>query len=331
MTKLHELREIIKAFYGKYTVYINYGLKGLVALIIYFLINYNLNFHKGLSNPFILILLGVFSAVLPWKFITLAAITLVLIQLNSISIWYAVLAGILLFMMFLLYFHISLESGIFLVLMPLAFFLKIPYVVPILVGLLSSPADAFGVAFGIVFYNVLVFAKGNLLPLTLGTEKELSKIIESLGEAGRYIFKNPLLIMYILVFSAVVVIVYIIKRLSVKHSWLIAIGAGHLVMILVLLIGVYRLDLSISLLELFLGIIVSVIINVIVMFFAFNVDYAATEQLQFEDDEYYYYVKAVPKISISVGKRKVQRITAKKPNSVYKTDDIDPEKGVSRR
>lgn len=331
MTKLHELRELTKAFYGKYTVYIDYGLKGLSALVIYLLINYNLNFHKGLLNPFVIVLLGVFSAVLPWKFIILAAITLVLIQLNAISVWYAVLAGVLLFMMFLLYFHISLGSGIFLVLMPIAFFLKIPYVVPVLVGLLSSPADAFGIAFGIVFYNVIIFAKGNLLPLTLGTEKELSKIVESLGEAGRYLFKNPLLNMYILVFSAVVVIVYIIKRLSVKHSWIIAIGAGHLAMMIALLLGDYRFDLSVSLLELFLGIIGSIVINVIVMFFAFNVDYAATEHLQFEDDEYYYYVKAVPKISIPIGKKRIQRITAKKPNSVYKTDDIDPEKGVSRR
>ena len=30
--------------------------------------------------------------------------------------------------------------------------------------------------------------------------------------------------------------------------------------------------------------------------FVFSVDYAKTERVQFEDDGYYYYVKAVPKI-----------------------------------
>ena len=34
------------------------------------------------------------------------------------------------------------------------------------------------------------------------------------------------------------------------------------------------------------------------MFFIFNVDYRKSEYLQFEDDGYYYYVKAIPKISV---------------------------------
>lgn len=331
MTRLHEIREIIRAFYGRYTLYFEYALKGITAFIMYVFINSQLDFYKGLSNPFIMIILGVFSAILPWKFTSLAAIALVLIQLNAISLWYSLLAGGLLLLMFLVYFHISLERGIFLVLMPLAFFLKIPYVVPVLVGLLSNPADAFAIAFGVVFYNLIIFSKGNLLPLSAGADKELSKVVDGLSEAGRYIFKNPLLLTYILVFSAVVVIVYIIKRLSIKHSWLFAIGAGNLGMVVAILLADYKLDLGISILELILGVVCSIVINIIVMFFTFNVDYAATEHLQFEDEEYVYYVKAVPKISIPVGKRKVQRITAKKPNSVYHTDDIDPQKGVSGR
>lgn len=331
MIRLLEIREMIKAFYGKYTLYIEYSLKGFSALIIYILINSQLNLHKGLANPFLMVLMAVFSAILPWKFTTLVAIALLLLQLNALSLWYTILAGMLLFVMFLLYFHISLGRGIFLVLMPIAFFLKIPYVVPVLVGLLSNPSDAFAIAFGVVFYNVIVFAKGNLLTLSSGTDKELGKIAEGLSEAGRYIFKNPKLMMYILVFAAVVVIVYIIRRLPIKYSWFIAIGAGNLIMAVAILLADYRLDLETPIGELVLGIMCSVVVNVAVMFFAYNVDYAATEHLQFEDEEYFYYVKAVPKISMSVGKRKVQRITEKKPDSVYRTDDIDPEKGVSGR
>ena len=39
------------------------------------------------------------------------------------------------------------------------------------------------------------------------------------------------------------------------------------------------------------------IVGEILEFFLFHVDYKRTERLQFEDDEYYYYVKAVPKIT----------------------------------
>ena len=44
----------------------------------------------------------------------------------------------------------------------------------------------------------------------------------------------------------------------------------------------------------------------------FSLDYSRTEYVQFEDDEYYYYVKAVPKISIAVPQKKVKKINAQK-------------------
>ncbi len=42
----------------------------------------------------------------------------------------------------------------------------------------------------------------------------------------------------------------------------------------------------------------------------FNVDYSRAEYLQYEDDEYYYYVKAIPKMRISRPERSVKTIEA---------------------
>ena len=46
-----------------------------------------------------------------------------------------------------------------------------------------------------------------------------------------------------------------------------------------------------------IGLLVSVMLAMIYNFFFFSVDYTRTEYVQFEDDDYYYYVKAVPKMS----------------------------------
>ena len=54
-----------------------------------------------------------------------------------------------------------------------------------------------------------------------------------------------------------------------------------------------------------------------VMFFA--VDFRRTEYVQYEDDEYYYYVKAVPKINVANADVRIKHINAKKTK---KTDDI---------
>ena len=41
-------------------------------------------------------------------------------------------------------------------------------------------------------------------------------------------------------------------------------------------------------------------------FFLHSVDYTKAEKVQFEDDDYYYYVKAVPKIKVNLPKKKVR-------------------------
>ena len=66
---------------------------------------------------------------------------------------------------------------------------------------------------------------------------------------------------------------------------------------IVMAAGGIFLEAEIPAIPLVAGTIVSVIVGEILEFFLFHVDYKRTERLQFEDDEYYYYVKAVPKIT----------------------------------
>jgi hypothetical protein len=52
------------------------------------------------------------------------------------------------------------------------------------------------------------------------------------------------------------------------------------------------------------GGLISLIITWFLQFFLHSVDYTKAEKVQFEDDEYYYYVKAVPKIKVNIQKNK---------------------------
>ena len=47
----------------------------------------------------------------------------------------------------------------------------------------------------------------------------------------------------------------------------------------------------------------------LLIFFVIGMDYKRTEQIRFEDDDYYYFVKAVPKRTISLTEKKVENIT----------------------
>ena len=54
----------------------------------------------------------------------------------------------------------------------------------------------------------------------------------------------------------------------------------------------------------------------VIQFFLFNVDYSRTETMQFEDDEYYYYVKAVPKLTISTPDKVVKHISERNTEQI---------------
>ena len=50
------------------------------------------------------------------------------------------------------------------------------------------------------------------------------------------------------------------------------------------------------------------VIAYLVQFFRMTLDYTGVHKLQFEDEEYLYYVKAVPKMKVAPGDKTVTRI-----------------------
>ena len=120
----------------------------------------------------------------------------------------------------------------------------------------------------------------------------------------------------ILAFSVTVILVYFIKRLAIDYAWTIAIAAGALADMMILLVGDLVFDTNGSIAMLIVGTIVSVLAAKVVEFFVFSVDYSRTEKVQFEDDEYYYYVKAIPKINVAAPSRTVKKINSHKRKPV---------------
>ena len=63
--------------------------------------------------------------------------------------------------------------------------------------------------------------------------------------------------------------------------------------------------------QMIIGAVISAIIVLIIHFFKLTLDYSGVEHAQFEDDVYYYYVKAVPKITVTTPKRDIKHINVK--------------------
>ena len=113
-------------------------------------------------------------------------------------------------------------------------------------------------------------------------------------------------------FAASILVVYVVRNLAVDYAWTIAVIAGVITQLVVIFIGDFNFNLPVSVGGMVIGLLVSVVLVLIYEFFTFAVDYSRTEYLQYQDDDYYYYVKAVPKISVSTPDVKVHRISSRK-------------------
>ena len=100
-----------------------------------------------------------------------------------------------------------------------------------------------------------------------------------------------------------------------------AVAAGAAVNIVVIAGGSIAMGEQPAYGSLIIGSLVAVIFGFILEFFFFSVDYARSESLQFEDDEYYYYVKAVPKLFVSGQEKTIKKIN-------YYQEDEDAGKAI---
>lgn len=307
MTQLLMAREVVKNIVGKYEVYLKPLGKFLLALMTFMMINSKTGYMEKLTPFSIVMIAALLCSFMPMNFMVVLGGLFLVLHFYALSMECAIVMLVLYLLLMLLYFRFSPEDSVLLVLMPLFMGLNIPYLLPICMGLLATPASVVSVACGVVVYYSVNFVAGNATAIdALGTE-DMSARFRYLVDG---ILSNKTMVALAICFAATVIIVYVIRRLSIDHSWTIAIVVGGVAQMLLLLICNLMLDSDISIAGVCIGSVISVLLAKCVEFMMFQLDYTRTEKVQFEDDDYYYYVKAVPKISMSKKKRSVKKINA---------------------
>lgn len=309
MMELLVLKEKMRRFYGKYSLYIIPLIKFAVGYLAFYLINSNVGFMARLKNPLIPVIMGLVASIVPYGVTAFFAGCLLLAHVVQVSLEIALIIAVFMMAVILLYYGFRPGDGYLLLLTPMLFCFNIPYVVPILVGLSGSIVSIIPVSSGICIYYMIMYLKQNAGVLA---GSSMSEMATRFIQIAKSLFANELMWVMIAAFAAAVLVVYIIKNLPVDHAWPIAIIAGVITQLIVIFVGDMKFELAISVAAMVIGMVIAVLAALIYQFFVFAVDYTRTEYLQYEDDEYHYYVKAVPKIAVSAPDVKVQRIYARK-------------------
>ena len=319
MNKMYEAKGYLTKYYAKYSGYVDKVVKFVVALLSFTFINQNIGFSQIISNPFMAILLSVICMMVPSTMTVVFVTIAIILQLLTLSVGATIVAGALFVIMYGFFVRYKPGKAIIILLMPIAFMLNIPVAVPIVLGLIGSPICILPISMGTIVFYLIDYVKSNSTLLQTVGE---GGVVEQVSGYAQQILVNREMWCSIIAFAICLLLVYNVRRMSVDYSWEIAIIAGMLGNISAMAYGYIIMDIQLSYISMILGSIVAVIISFIVKFFVFAVDYTRTERLQYEDDEYYYYVKAVPKVSVTIPEKTVKRINERQMTGVIDAEQV---------
>ena len=302
MTALLEIKQNIKRFYGQYEVYILPVLKFVLAFAYFLWINSNMGYMKQLDNIFVVLILALVCSILPVSVMMFLGFALMIGHCYAVGIETAGFMLLLILLMLILFLRFSRSQNLAMILTPLSFGFGVPALMPIGAGLLGSALSALPAGCGVVIYYFIRFVHAQSAALS-DPAAEITEKLKLISD-------------------------------GLVHNWAMWITViAFVVVILVILAGDFCLSITVAMVPMILSTVISVLAGFVLEFFVFGGDYSRTERLEYEDDEYYYYVKAVPKASVATSERSIKKINAepvkeekKEDNVVSFSDDVFPEK-----
>lgn len=309
MATLLMIKEKLKEIYAEYYKVIVPTVKAVVAFLMLLAINDKIGYMARLDGFLVVLVLTIVCAFIPPFGTVLVGLAVILGHLSALSLEIALIALAIFMVMGLLYFRICNKDIILLVLVPLSFYFGLPYVMPLIVGILCGPVAALTIGCGIVIHYFIAYISANALTIQgMADEATVDKI--RVGIDG--LIHNEAMFLTLISFVAATMVVHILRRQSIDHAWSVAIFSGAMCNVILNFMGILVFDNGPSVFGLLMGTIIAIPLAMLVGLLFMGLDYSRAEKVQFEDEDYYYYVKAVPKMNIQAPSKTVKRINTQR-------------------
>ena len=306
-------RRKAQAVYAEGNTYFVMAAKAAVTLIVLLNVNAAFPYRAFLRGGLIVAAVSILCSILPWSFITVFGLLFLLGQLSAFSLEAAVFVLVLAIALAVLSYVTLPGMSVIWALLPVLFVWKIPLAVPILAGLFGGVTAFVSVGSGTVIYFVLKLIAQNRAVLS-GAEtvtaagREAATLVQRLLLLVEGFLKNEEMLIVLIVFCLTALLVHLLSRAEVDYAHVLAAGVGSIFAPVLLAVAFRRASVVIphAALTLVLNALVALLISLAVVFFAVGLDYSRTEKVQFEDDDYYYFVKAVPKMKLPEEKARAE-------------------------
>lgn len=317
LTSLFVYKDKITDLYKKYETYINIFLKFVLALLFFNYITKAIGAYDILTKLPVRLILSLICAFVSPAVFVLIAIIVIILHLFKLSMMLALLALVFFGIFYFLYLKFTPKEGLLMLAIPVLAPFHLHYAVPLLAGLKYTPFTIIPVGMSFLMMKLLVYIKEAATTITSNTDIEAT--VAAYTTIIDRLMSDKEVQLYVIIFALVIVLTYVLSRLPADYSWYIGIGVGTLANMIGLLFVGKMLDVEVNSIGIILGSLVSGVVIAAYQFFICCIDYKRKEFVQFEDDDYYYYVRAIPKINVSASEVKVQKITSEPREDAAKT------------
>ena len=294
MDTLLKVRGTVKKIYSEYETPVRIILKFIFLLLTFNYITAQIGYYEMLNLLPIRLFLAVISAFLPVSIGVFIVALVAILHLFKLSILMGALAIVLFIIAYFLYLKFAPEQGIFVLAMIVLSPFHLQYAIALMLGLFFGPATIVPAAMAMVLVSFVKYMK--IAAEGLGTGFNIESVMAGYQQVIDGVMGDKNMILSIVVLAVIIVLAYVIAKIPFDYSWYVAIGVAAVAGIIVDVAGGAVLGADSNIGGTVLGMVIGVVIAVILQFFKCIVDYPKKEYLQFEDDEYYYYVKAIPKL-----------------------------------
>lgn len=292
-----ELKEKLKYFYSRYDRLLIAIGKFVFVFVLLTVIEKNTGYCTLIDKPVLLHLaLALVCAVAPTGILTAVGAGYLVLQLWYTSKEAAIMLGMMYFLVFCLYFIFHPGNSWLTVLTLLFSFWKCPAAVWVCAGMITNPFAVIPVVFGLVIRDYLAFVQNNLTTLT-STKTVLTMPERLIFLTGGIIGDESKWILFFVAFLTIG-ISFIIRKIPVKYSWIVAAVTSAVCSMLFTILGGYLFELNVNVAGCVIGSLLGLAFLMLYYFLVYSLNYDRMELIQFEDEDYVYYVKAIPKTSL---------------------------------
>lgn len=312
LSGLYQVRGIISKYIKRYELYIKAILKFVAYLVLFRVMSGNEAFTgKGTFNSFtVQMVLALISTLLPNRCGVMIAIAICVYNIFQASLIGAVIVGAMMLVLYISMARMFPDQVYFLVLIPICIQWNLPLVVPLFAGMYVGVIAVVPVVVGILMWGLL-----QIIPafMTLEMGESLDAIPKMVSDASTYgidqITKNDQMVYLLIISAGIIMLMSLLKKLRIDYVRYIALGAGGGLGLLCLIMGKAVGSLSGNLFVMLLLGLGTIIAIAILEFLNLTLNYKAAQDLEFEDEEYFYQVRAIPKINpVAKPKKNVKTI-----------------------